>query len=232
MHAAWLNDPCEKPYAQIEFAAVGVRATDPAAQLHAGILYVGLDRAVRLLHFCWDRDGRDEVPRDPYFWVQPGLRKSIARSLAALCRLVAKANALARVPWQFRYDPALVFDRGSGQRKGASGEGLTCATFVLAMFESIGVRLVDVKSWPSRPCDESWKKRIFRIANAEHVARLEPQVAAARFRPEEVTAATRVIVAGTPVRLSDVLPDARAVLSRLGASSLSCWYAPAIVAPP
>jgi len=102
---------------------------------------------------------------------------------------VAEQRALDDVPFAFRYDNRVVFDRTTGRLLGTRGEGLTCASFVLAMFASLNIRLVDFASWSSRRCDTWWQARVLRAARGGHAELLRGQWGSVRFRPEEVVAA-------------------------------------------
>ena len=73
-----------------------------------------------------------------------------------------------------------------------SASGLTCATFVLAVFASEGYNLINTTEWPHRPEDEEWHKSIIDTliyfkAEAEHIANVLSEKGCARFRPEEVS---------------------------------------------
>src|SRR5579884_2353244 len=219
MHAPWLHDPTT--YGDVRFVAVGIARTG-RAQVHAALFYRGIDGALRALHFCWDHAWSDELAPDCYYWVTPAVRSSVARSLAALCRLVADQRPLDQVPFAFRYDNRVVFDPATGQLLGPRGEGLTCASFVLAMFASINIRLVEVASWSSRRCDAWWQARILRLAHGTHAERLRAQWGSIRFRPEEVVAAANQT--SRPVRFATAVEDGREVLYRLGMSVLGCWH--------
>lgn len=74
--------------------------------------------------------------------------------------------------------------------------GLTCATFILAVFEAAGISLIKYDTWPeNRPSDFEWQKQIItalrrtRSATPEHIKAVEGDVGSARYRPEEVAGA-------------------------------------------
>src|SRR5262245_4153319 len=80
MVAPWLNDPEHVPYTNIRFVAVGIKKSGPS-QMHMALLYEGADGVPRALHFCWHYAWQDEPAPPGYFWVQPAVRPSVARSL-------------------------------------------------------------------------------------------------------------------------------------------------------
>ncbi len=79
----------------------------------------------------------------------------------------------------------------------APGLGFTCATFVVAVFASHGIYLVDEDTWPERANDDfqTWVVQTLRDprwgATAEHIAGVESQVGGRRVRPSEVLGAGR-----------------------------------------
>ena len=104
MPAPWLKDPQAVPYSRINYAAVGLKEIDKG-QLHASILYQGSGGKLCGLHLCWHYLGKHEEPaEDGYFWVQLGLPKSKAKSLASFCRLVADKGTHGEIPFAFGFD--------------------------------------------------------------------------------------------------------------------------------
>lgn len=171
--------------------AVGQLRSD---QQHVGLLY-RRNTSVRMLHLAFHFDLRDQEPDSRLLWIRPSLHRSRARSLAAQCRLIAHTYADGQVPYGFRYANSY-FERGTGNLildKEASG--LTCATFVLAVFASSGVRLISTEDWPLRPEDSEWQRKILSLmreggAEAQTIMAAESQIGSARFRPDEVAAAS------------------------------------------
>lgn len=223
--APWLNAPAS--YADIEHVAVGITRVS-SEQMHAGLLYRSpVDDRIHLLHFCWHRYGRDEIA-DPqhheYFWVAPPIRRSVARNLAVFCQDVARQQSFKTIPFAFRIDNSAVFDT-DGRLVAASGQGLTCATFVMTMFASMGPgnRLVASETWPQRVCDDAWFQRIIaamRARDPAHAQELERQRDAARFRPEEIVGAASVPL--RPVEFLNALQSGREVLKRMNMLALAC----------
>ena len=103
------------------------------------------------------------------------------------------------------------------------GEGLTCATYVLAAFEALEISLVDLASWPvGRPEDQPWFLEILQLlaqavpaAAPEHIAAQEaalPNVV--RYRPEEVAAAFSLFT-NRSLAFGDVEPTSIEILQLL-----------------
>lgn len=184
----------EKPFSEMRFVAVALKAID-AAQLHVGLLHRGDNQQEpRLLHLAWHLDLRNEAVRGKYVWVDPAVHERRAKQVAAFCRLVWRQNGRS-IPYGFS-PPSDCFDPGTARFLfGNTTLGLTCATFVIAVFHAVGLRLLDLDSWPQRADDESWQRRILDVlrqhgASPDHVRSVEAELGAERFRPEEVGGAS------------------------------------------
>ena len=189
----------ERALSSIAHAAVAIRTVDPG-QRHVGVLHrdVGSDE-VLLLHLAWHHDLRNQSPGKSYFWIDIPLPTRRLRQVAAICRKVWRSNGRA-VPYAFS-PPNDCFDQLTGRFLiGPSRFGLTCATFVLAVFEAAGLPLVQYETWPiHRAGDREWQEHVVRQlqesnppASAEHIVAVQGQIGGERFRPEEVAAAASV----------------------------------------
>lgn len=91
--------------------------------------------------------------------------------------------------------------KANGQVQLAQNEfGMTCATFIMAVFEDNGYKLIETDAWPRRKkSDALWHKDVvlllrkfkasFNISE-EHIQRVEfDNKGSKRFKPEEVSAA-------------------------------------------
>jgi hypothetical protein len=78
---------------------------------------------------------------------------------------------------------------------GPNKHGLTCATFVLGVFHSVGLPLIQYDTWPQRrEGDEEWQRYIIEAlkqtnASPEHIQLVESEIGAVRYRPEDVAGA-------------------------------------------
>lgn len=226
----WLHGPTDAPGQQIAVAAVGVQLTGPA-QAHAAILYDDGRGEFFAIHFCAMREWKNEPlsAAEPFLWVPAPMDPIELPHFAELCALVAESRTMDEVPFAFQYDKANVFDRTTGKLfLGPSGYGLTCATFVLTMLASVGVRPIALKTWPNRPCDAPWQRRTLALlerAHGEHEMLTQAaEIGALRFRPEEVAASCSYSTASYPVDFQSVLSRGRDVLQVLGARHVACWY--------
>jgi len=210
MLTRWLRSSKDVPTAPVCLLGIAVAVTDPnAEQLHVGVVHRGASSAAQVLHLAWHAD----LQADPlsgtdieFYWVEFDLDPDRVETMAAFCRRVSRRRP--SVPYGIWYEGGALQDDGAAELKGKE-IGLTCATYVLALLEWGGIRLLSIENWPSRPEDASWHRGIVRALRKhqrrnpdsisdEHIARVEQDGGCARFRPEEVTAGC-CEYAGAPV---------------------------------
>ena len=177
-------------------AAVAIKAVS-SAQRHIGLVY-SKGENLWLLHLAWHYDLRNEFLGPTYFLVEHKFTPPRMRQVAARCRQIAKANPRG-LPFAFSY-PNGCFDGETGRYLFASSQiGLTCATFVLAVFEVAGLKLLEMESWRERDDDDQWQQGVLSHLRGglddgkvtqSHIHDVERQVGAFRCRPEEVAGST------------------------------------------
>ena len=198
---------------------VGVALTRSGpSQRHIGLLHRETGSvSVRLLHLAWHCLLRNEVPDNHYVWVDPPINQHRARQVAAFCRKVWRQNR-RRIPYAFSA-PNDCFDVGTGRfLLGGSTLGLTCATFVIAVFQATGLPLVELESWPERLDDVEWQERMVALlkehgADPRHVEHVEQEIGCARYRPEDVGGAAAHFP--WPVSFEDAARNAEQILPLL-----------------
>lgn len=184
-------------------------------QLHCGIIYKsnGNFNAIHLAwHFCLVHD-TDHDKFINYIWLKPSIHKTRQNILAAMCRQILKREQKQDIPYGLIYHGGKFIKDGLMLLK-PTESGLTCATFVLAIFKSCGIELIDVSLWESRQEDSTWHKSVieslyqtkekFNISDA-HIENVKREIGCARFRPEEVTASSALFPTPAPsheIRLS------------------------------
>jgi hypothetical protein len=213
----------QNPFDQVRPAGIAIRDLD-SQQRHMGILHRDLGaKEVRLLHLAWHLDLRNETPIEGYLWIDPAVPSRRLTQLAAVCRMVWLANGRDTIPYGFS-PPSDCMDADTGKYLvGPTQHGLTCATFVLAVFHRAGLPLVQYASWPvGRPGDAEWQQRILEAlrrsgrATPEHIHAVENDVGTVRFRPEEVAGAATV--SPLPADFGAAERRGRELLARLGNS--------------
>ncbi|MEZ4406146.1 MAG: hypothetical protein R3A52_06705 [Polyangiales bacterium] len=181
----WLSPVQE---GNVRDAAVAVLSPD--AQ-HVGVAWRDAGGTLSLLHLAFHYDLRNDTPPSKrYYAVSPSLEPERLAQVAAMCERVLKRQRRG-IPYGFRYD-ATAFSRDGRLVLGNEERGLTCATFVLALYRSVGVELLRVAEWPDdRPDDEARWTALLEVLrsgcpDAEHVSAVAREVRSRRFRPEEV----------------------------------------------
>lgn len=166
------------------------------AQRHIGILHRQSGHQAEVLHLAWHcrLENSTLLPKYMSLWIAPNYPEPRLRSLAAWCRRIWKANSNDGIPYAFSH-PDDCFDIATAKfLMGPSVFGLTCASFVLAVLDRAGLRLVDYSTWPiGREGDQEWQEKIItdlsRRAASEHIEHVRSEIGAVRYRPEEVAAA-------------------------------------------
>jgi hypothetical protein len=162
---------------------------------HSGIIYRDSSGALSTIHQGWfERTSYDNFDGD-YGFAVPDIDEFRLDQVAGLCRLI-RANG-TRIPYAFRLDLNAQFCTRTGSLL-TLGEsiGLTCSHFVIVVFQSIGIQLVDLVDWPVRAGDIA-KQRVYlqwlnrtRGVTPAFIARAESEIGNhPRVRSEEVAGA-------------------------------------------
>jgi hypothetical protein len=165
---------------------------------HIGILYrVSENDPTRLLHLGWHKKLRSSrVTSDYVCWVRPGIGSDRGDAVAALCRRIWKQNRKRQLTYGLSC-PNQFFDTGGNQLKVPAKVGLTCASFVLAVFETAGLPLVRYETWPvANTADIRWQKAVHKALEADqrvdraHTRAFAREIGNMRYRPLHVAAAS------------------------------------------
>lgn len=194
-------------------------------QLHAGVAYMDSGN-LNLLHFAWHyRVKWCAFDHNLYCWVMPELNPEDGRSIAAHCRrLAAKAP---RVPYALRYDRGSFFSHDDEFVPNGNCKGLTCATFVRALFNTYALDPIDDSTWKQRCDDSDWGRRIVQALTrtmlglpegvekdelAQHIEEVKNEVGCCRFRPEDVAAACHLPM---PAKFQEIFPVAQYIKAQI-----------------
>jgi hypothetical protein len=190
-----LRPPDELVLPSLSFLGVGVRRVTPE-QHHVAFVYESADGTPRLSHLAFHRRFRGaDVWDGLYFW-------SSAAGIDELNRktLAAWLSALAQNPPVIDYGLSFAGCEFVQEQNGTysfvakvPGKGVTCATFIMLVFQTLGLPLFEHHTWPPRPEDAQWQQRILDALaphmTAEELARVAEDVGCVRYRPIEVAAA-------------------------------------------
>ncbi|MCW1919971.1 hypothetical protein NX862_14515 [Rhodobacter sp. KR11] len=169
------------------YTAIG---SSSGVQLHCGFVIVNPDKSQTLVDLAWHHRLRSDPYDCNYFCFETGLDAVNQNIVAAFCLLVAERNASA-IPYGFRFEN-LKFSTATGDAGDVPiGHGMTCATFVYCVLNSLSLPPLDLVDWPERSDDEMWMKQIVTVlernsANQGHVDAVTAAGPYIRLRPEEI----------------------------------------------
>jgi hypothetical protein len=182
--------------------------------LHIGVVYrVTENAAIKLLHLAWHHRLRSDNLSSAYkCWIRPAIADDRALAIAAYCRRIWKQNERNQVPYGFSH-PNRFFDTSGNVIKGPAKIGLTCASFVLAVYKGAGVLLGSLDTWPSATSEDIERQRelLSKMSeddsvDKEHLAAVQAELGNTRYHPLDVAGA------GT----ADPLPSSYQHASRIG----------------
>lgn len=207
-----LSGPGQRPvFALLHRSSVGA---------HVALCYrAGTDAGHRVLEQAWHFDTRDQTLEDflksaprclPVRGVEPtALDEDERDALRAACARVARHVGQVTLPYALNARDARIGEDGSVSL--GTAQGLTCATFLLCVFEVARVQLLDTSTWDTGRSearqreDQKAQETIVaglritagreadpqtRDAYRRHAAAVEAEVGCTRIRAEEVAAAS------------------------------------------
>ncbi|OGT27220.1 MAG: hypothetical protein A2Z17_01205 [Gammaproteobacteria bacterium RBG_16_66_13] len=181
----------QKPFRVEDHAAVVLCRTE-RGNLHLGLLHRGVGGSVSILHLGWE----DNLAMDwkwERLWAAPAVPAERLRSVSGLCRLIwEQYQATRKFPYGLHYASQFFTPDGSLQLDPRTEAGLTCSTFALAVFRTVGIELVDIASWPVRADeDRAFLEFVRPFAATNLIATLTAEVEAGckRVQPAEVVGA-------------------------------------------
>lgn len=164
---------------------------------HTGIVYLNADEQFMFLHLAFHCDLRHESVRESYRWVLPSAKIHPVRlaHVAEMCERVWCRNQVHGLPYGFRYDMSS-FRRDGTMDLGLSERGFTCATFVLAVFRTVGVELLQRAEWRARPEDQERFEKLLKLlqnhcSDEVHVNAVRAETTSIRYQPLEVAGGSR-----------------------------------------
>lgn len=213
------KQPDEMPYAMAEsiaFAIAGSIVTKDTRQKHVGLVYRAHNSRIMLLHLGWHHKLYHEEWDGKYHWLElNGLDRELQETFADWAVMVADASPGTPIPYSVIFRPGRNFDQDGHFINLNDGSGLTCATFLLALFSDFDLPLVDISDWPaSRKGDFTWLRKILKLLRKYEVRRnrmpkwewleqFRNRHQLKRFRPEEVFV-TAALFFGEPLKFSVV----------------------------
>ena len=175
---------------------VRLNETTGKFDLHIGFLY--FDMMSGKPYFCHQTNEKDRNKNEPirenYSWVSTSFNEAESTSIITTCAVLCnKSVSIGGIPYGFTFRPNLI---NSGEWQGGGVEGVTCATFVLAILESLGFSILETDYWFDRSeadkeAEKAWKEYILELFSKDvgpiSIARIRKSDTSPRFKPEEVT---------------------------------------------
>ncbi len=165
-------------------------------QFHCGIVFRS-DNKINVLHLEWHHSlsvSENISEFTNYIYVKSKLIGFTQQAVSAMCRLIVKKKSENKIPYALRYKGGSFSNTGILKLE-ETEFGLTCATFVLAVFKSCSISLIDILNWSEREIDSCFhisvvnalerSKEYFHISD-EHIENVKNEIGCSRFRPEEV----------------------------------------------
>lgn len=178
---------------------------------HCGLSYEVVDKNnAKIIHLGFHNKLLYQSAFDDlHWWVRPSMHSFQLEALAPLCEVIHRKhqNGDLFLAYGLRYDEYATIQMDGKLEYGRNGTGLTCATFILTIFHSCGIDLIDLENWNPRSDDDSffnYIKSIFadlRCRNKyqiseEHANSQLGDIGMKRFRPEEVAVSTALYDGG------------------------------------
>jgi len=165
---------------------------------HCGLAF-RMDEGFKILHLAHHNDLEcDNDCRGFHVFVIPNLPIELQKAFIPMCRMIKEdiEDGHTDVAYGLCYDEFASYRDGKLMLAG-NEIGLTCATYVITLFHSVGIDLVNIHNWPARDEDKrwfEWVKSLFGKAwvklhvnmTKDHQAKILNEQVGPRFRPEEV----------------------------------------------
>ena len=192
----------------------------PDTQRHVGILYSDTNDNMMLIHLAWHYQIKNEPISEKVNWVKSNLNDTVKKQLCAYISMIGEHPPC--IPYGFGdYIQSLNSENGQYLKV----EGMTCATFVLAIFNAQGINLIDTFNWPQREEDVQWQESIMKtlesyfrnknIQDQEHLDKMNDTIGSIRIRPEEVAGSFGVDSKKWPVESDDAICRGKKIINEL-----------------
>jgi hypothetical protein len=171
--------------------------------IHTGLVYRDEEARLKIAHLLYHKNfQKTAVPDNGFFCANAECVVNEARRIDLHARLIAMEDR-QEIYYAFRFD-SHCFDRNLRAKKFPVGYGLTCASFVVSVFHSVGIRIADLSSWTIREEDTKWQRdfleELRKVADSTYVETVAKLIPTIRIRPPE--AAACVMSKDIPVKCS------------------------------
>jgi len=219
------NPAIDTPFGTGNSLAIAIKGSGIPSELrHLAFLYSLGDGTKKMLHLGWHKQLEWHAWASDYYWLEfdnidPIVQESIVENLEAIA--FVNFGESCEIQYSGVYEDDLrYFDDDMKYASVKDGEGLTCATFVLAVMKRLEFQLVEASSWPvGRLADKKWLDFILdKLKSIDRIAHLISQRShrelLRRYRPEEVVV-TPALYEGSPLPFKKVDTPSKNVLKIL-----------------
>ena len=183
--------------------------------VHCGLAY-NLSDGIEVLHL-FNKIQHDCGKGRFMCIIRPSMNSIQQKAVTPLLEVIAQKvdNEKFNMPYGFKYDEYSYFDKENGFVLGKDTSGFTCATFVLTLFRTFGMELIDLESWPSRAEDSEWEIRTkqccyslkgFNDITREQILKMEKEIGSKRYCPHEV-AVSSALHNGSPASADIIIKE-------------------------
>ncbi len=219
-----VNTPDSSPYDNVEYLGVALKQQFGGNQNHIGILYKPEDALpAMLLHLAFHHRLQNDIAsgKEGYIWLDCGLHPLNKSSMSAYCALLAKNNPPDSISYGFDLSGKCFDPITAKWQPSSENTGLTCATFIVEIFDTLGHKLIDLDTWPQRDEDQEWQKDILNLIK-QSLPEGDPYIRAQmenigniRIRPEEAGAS--IACDSIPIAFDECMPLANQIQDALRA---------------
>ena len=183
-------------------------------QLHCGVSYK-IEEEINFMHFAFHFNLIHDFFNDyysQYLFIKSKIPYIRQLNIAAFWDVIWQNKKNNNIPYGILYEKSF-FDNNAVFNLEDNECGLTCATFVLAIFKLCGYNLLDIDSWEHRDDDKIYHNKVIENLikykddyniSEDHIEKVRKNIGAYRFRPEEVTAS--VTLTKLPATFNEVTP--------------------------
>lgn len=165
----------------------------PSRQFHTAAIY-------RFGNELWIGDLQSHLrtsrtkaePREDIFWLAPDLIEEEQRILAAKIDAWLDTNE-NKIPYSVAHPGGVVF-RDDVWVGTELGQGLTCATLIVELFDELAIPFIDTSTWKKRDGDDAWASQILSLIGESmsplHLNAQRERIGdTVRVRPSDIAAA-------------------------------------------
>lgn len=183
-----------------EVLAISVGHEGSQDNLHNKIL-LNYDENKFELHLAFHHHfiSSDVISTDSYIWQTPKIHPIRLKNVASKCLSIIEVqkNRSNLLPYAFGYSAKRHFNNEGVYKNYENGEeyGMSCATFILTVFNSVGIDLLDWKNWTDRVEDRPIFEKLLRtlkfglskgFVSQNHYDNVASEKNVPKIRPEEV----------------------------------------------